>query len=249
MFIFLGKQSVRLPWVYPQGLFFYSVFDFFGRENIIYSTQDGIIAATDDRDRGIATLPSGRHRDSLFNKHTKRILDELLQNSNIGSTVWSFSKGPLQTGVGVCRYLCLGPKCKRNGKGTYDLTDQRLNKEQQKEILRIISQSEYVLSASVPHDYIWCHKDMLKELGVPMFKGKNSSGKLDTTAIFPTIAYGKNVYLPVHTDNDSFLSIVSVCDSSPGERSEVLAYFCFPGELLGIIGLLDKYFLLLLITF
>jgi hypothetical protein len=58
-----------------------------------------------------------------------------------------------------------------------------------------------------------------------LFPGKKGR----ESCIWPSIGYGRNVFLPVHTDNDYFLS-AAVMYTNMKTSDEIMAYFCFPTE-------------------
>lgn len=47
------------------------------------------------------------------------------------------------------------------------------------------------------------------------------------STIWPSIAYGRNVFLPLHTDQDYFLSATMIF-TNRSTSNEVLGFFCFP---------------------
>jgi len=218
------KTPPGMPSKYSVGL---SAPVFFGDECIVDATIDGGTVITNDSDEVIAILPDRKNADSLSNKGTIGTLKALLGTDKVG-TKRSFSKAAVQTS-GKCIYTCRGPKCIRNGPGIRD-NSQDLDSIIRDEVFRIIRQAEQVLEGNVSPEYVHCHKTMMKKLKVPGFQGRYKSGKEGETTIFPNLALGKNVYLPVHTDKDCFLSITSVFDSQSTESSadDILAYFCFP---------------------
>lgn len=223
---------------YPPGLpkdsTAYSVLKCF-KGNILdtLTVDSGSILLTDGDNEFVAVLPKKHPNGSrMFNKHTSTsIFDELLESKDLGlkdaARSRSSSRLVAQTD-GKARAIFLGPKCRRNGTGTMDLTGNMTTK-QRKEIIRIMKVGERFMQANVPQDYIKCHIEGLRVNNVPMFTHEYYPSQTKKTMIFPSFALGKNVYLPMHDDRDAFLSLVTICDSQqdPNEQ-DVLAYFCFP---------------------
>jgi hypothetical protein len=56
-----------------------------------------------------------------------------------------------------------------------------------------------------------------------------SGTTVDESRIWPSIVFGRNVFLPLHKDEDYFLSAALVYTNRV-TSDEVLAYFCFPTE-------------------
>lgn len=207
----------------------YSVHQYFIEECIINEVGGKGIVVTNEEGYIIALLPGRKYQHSIYSKHTTiPVFNQLLKGAPLGSTR-GHAKEPVCSKPGGA-FSCHGPKCNRNATGISDLSD-RMTTEQRNELYRIIKQTEEVYRGNLDSDYIRLHTQMMKQMGVPRFKGTNKKGKAGETTLFPNIAFGKNVYLPVHIDHDNKLSITSVCDSEPEDhKNEILAYFCFPGK-------------------
>jgi len=199
--------------------------------NDLGDRSDGV-NITDRDGHVIAVLANKNSRGDIFNSHTsQKIMDELLTGRPIGAKR-SYSKEPICSTTSTCIFSCLGPKCNRTTTGISDLSS-KMTTEQRNEIYRIITQVEKVTTGNLDRDYIKAHIDMMKQMKIPGFKGRNQRGVDGATKIFPNMALGKNVYLPAHKDHDCKYSVVSICDSQfcrNADIGEILAYFCFPGE-------------------
>ena len=86
-----------------------------------------------------------------------------------------------------------------------------------------MTQVQFLLQKYVDSDFIRAHCEMMDELMVPGFKSAENN---EETNILTNIALGMNVYLPLHRDEDAFLSATMIFDEEKSDN-EVLAYFCF----------------------
>ena len=210
----------------------YSVFKFFQGNIVENSGEDPrAVLVRDEKDNVLAILAKRENDRCIFNKKRTKVFDELLEAGNLGNisakNARSSTKLVAQTD-GPGKYICLGPKCWRNRKGTFDLSNN-LSVNQRTEIFNILKAGEDMVRRYVP-PHVWkSHQEALVKLSVPMFSLHESQEQ--TTTIFPSLGMGKNVYLPSHVDNDCFLSVVSVCASLKDGKYDpmkILAYFCFP---------------------
>ena len=59
------------------------------------------------------------------------------------------------------------------------------------------------------------------------YSGFHYRGKEGESSIWPSLACGRNIFLPLHTDDDYFLSAITV-HAKETTGSIILQYFCFP---------------------
>jgi hypothetical protein len=138
----------------------------------------------------------------------------------------SKARGHGRCPVGTDKYMTVGTKACRNKHGLVDgMSILRGLPAVHKELSRIMR--------NVEHRVIrWIDTMELKFLeeskilsGYTGFMFHGNDGR--SSKIWPSLACARNTYLPLHTDEDYFLSAVSVY-SRRQTKDIVLQYFCFP---------------------
>lgn len=213
-----------------------SVHNFFGSSNIVNDGGDRGMVITNAVGHPVAILAPSKLRKSIFNNQSASTMDAILSAPRNLGQHRSHGKQPVSATVPPPPkgrfHTTRGPKCSRNSRGIIDLS-HRMEEDHRDELYRLILQVEYAYKTTLEPNYIKEHIDAMNKCNVPGFYGKSKKKRTPgETRIFPTIAFGKSVYLPVHTDKDAKLSVASVCDTAHDEsnKDEILAYFCFPGK-------------------
>ena len=138
-------------------------------------------------------------------------------------------KNPVSTETKTV-YTTLGPCPNRYGKGCITAY-KSLTDNVRHGIYNIIHQIERVTNRYLPSYQMEGIKLAKQHIKWPTFEYSENT----KSEYFSNIAIGKNVYLPVHTDEDAFYSVAFVlADMKVEQNSEILAYFCFPQKGLAV---------------
>jgi hypothetical protein len=134
-------------------------------------------------------------------------------------------RGVKRRPVGTDKYVTVGTKACRNARGVVDgMHLLKTLPRAHKEFSRIIGQIER-RSAKWIHTLDLKAVEKAKELGkYPGFSNCENDGE---SKIWPSLAYGRNTFSPLHTDMDFFLSAVTL-HTNRQTGNVVLQYFCFP---------------------
>ena len=121
-------------------------------------------------------------------------------------------------------YTTAGPFPNRSGLGCNEIY-HGIGDATRDGIRNIIHQVERLSNRYIPSGFMTALMKVKQVLNWPTFKGEDDK----ETSYYPSISVGKNVYLPMHTDEDAFFSATFVVANSKLENdSEILNYFCFP---------------------
>jgi hypothetical protein len=134
-------------------------------------------------------------------------------------------RGVKRRALGTEKYVTVGTKACRNARGLMDgMHLLRSLPHAHKEMSRILRQIERRCAK-------WIRTLDLKAVGkakeLGKYPGFSYSGKDGESQIWPSLACGRNTFLPLHTDMDYFLSAVAV-HTNRQTGNVVLQYFCFP---------------------
>ena len=102
----------------------------------------------------------------------------------------------------------------------------RLEITKQKEFGRYVKKVEHLMQVwldPVSHDTMKAVQESNDEIGLHLGRGQKSG-------LWCSIAFGRNVSLCLHTDDDFTLGLVQVFgeEGDEGAAEDILAYFCFP---------------------
>jgi hypothetical protein len=140
-------------------------------------------------------------------------------------------RGNSKTVFGEHKYCCIGSQPRRNAKGV-ECGQYNLNgvaKEEWDCIVSAVKRSEHAFYSYVGTEAIR-HICDANEL-VPWERLQCSNGNAAMSpSIYNGIAFGVNVYLRAHVDNDFTYSVIQVhVDGMDyGLEDEIICYFCFP---------------------
>jgi hypothetical protein len=172
------------------------------------------------RDEALSTFPKGQ-RKRLFNAFTRM---SVAGKSN--SRVSSRSRVALEDKSGAGKYVAEGVYAARNRKG---LAIHTLNEGRCDKARRCISHFFRNLEERAK-GYI----DARQLLFLEAVRRRSDYGNLSLhggpkSAIWPSVAFGRNVFLRVHRDEDYFWSLTTVVTKDGYEKDgEIVNYFCFP---------------------
>ena len=151
----------------------------------------------------------------------KRVHDNTNKNGN--SNTRGKKKTPVSTDSKTT-YTTLGPYPNRFGTG-YNVSYGSLDEKTRNGIFHIMKQIEYTTNRYCMSFHTNGIKMARKYIEWPTFENVNN----EKTDYFSNIAIGKNVFLPVHKDEDAYYSVTFVFANMKVEyNSDILAYFCFP---------------------
>jgi hypothetical protein len=136
------------------------------------------------------------------------------------------SRGICRNPQGTRKYMTMGTKASRAARGVVDgMGALRTIPSAHKEISRILKKIEHVSAKWIGTMELKSVEAAKKAGKYPGFSYHGNAG--EESKIWPSMACGKNTFLPMHTDSDYFLSAGSIhCRRRTG--SNVLQYFCFP---------------------
>ena len=163
--------------------------------------------------------------------------------SNVSKCKSNLVRGKSKTVFGKNKYCCVGSKPRRNATGVepgqYNL--KGVSREEWDCIVTAVRRSEHALYAYAATDDIRHIMEAREVVSWERIKYSNET----SSGIFNGIAFGVNVYLRAHIDNDFTYSVIQVHTDCTEYKIEddVVCYFCFPR--LGIaVGLKPGDFLL-----
>jgi hypothetical protein len=124
------------------------------------------------------------------------------------------------------KYVTVGTKPCRNSPGLIDgMSVLRTMPKVHKEISSLLVRIEQRAEKYIPTLDLMALAEA-KKLG--RYQGFSLAERnAGESTIWPSIAYGRNVFLPLHTDQDYFLSATMIF-TNRSTSNEVLGYFCFP---------------------
>lgn len=168
-------------------------------------------------------LPS-RDTEGICQSKTYEALHELERKTKPKTT----ARGVKRLPKGGAKYVVVGTKASRNSPGLLDgVTSLERLPWAHKEISRLLVAMERAAAMYIPTLDLKALA-VAKQLG--QYPGFLLAGeKASESSIWPSIAYGRNVFLPLHRDDDYFLS-ACVIFTNKKTTDEVLGYFCFPTE-------------------
>ena len=129
------------------------------------------------------------------------------------------------------KYSCMGVQPIRAGRGVRDSTYHResMPEEQWDFVVEMMKRTECALSSYVSTDVI---RDLNHARELLKFKtiAPSTGCRGHSTKIFGGIAFGVNVHLSCHTDQDYTYSVVSIhlYEHQYSLDDRIVAYFCFP---------------------
>jgi hypothetical protein len=134
------------------------------------------------------------------------------------------ARGKSRTPQGTEKYITVGTKASRSSRGLTDgMGKLRDLPSAHKEISRILRKIEHISAKWISALDLKKVEEAKRLSAYPGFCYRDG----DESHLWPSLACGKNTYLPMHTDADFFVSAGSVhCHSDTG--AEILQYFCFP---------------------
>ena len=121
-------------------------------------------------------------------------------------------------------YITLGVHANRGRKGLVDSKFSKLKAKEKWVILQFIKQLETQLEKWIDWSYSFAFENAARNGEFKLWSHKGKS-----THFFSSVAFGRNVFLQAHTDNDFGLSIsvVMLVEPSNKDKDEVLAQFVF----------------------
>lgn len=132
------------------------------------------------------------------------------------------------------KYVCIGAGAYRNKKGIYMGTKGIENNIEAHYGLSFLwKMVEHLSIEFLPSEHLWALR-MIRDAAVyppfPLLSTNNDSKtkRPKGSSVWPSLASGKNVYLPLHTDRDYFLSVTTVVSDHGINDDTVYNYFCFP---------------------
>ena len=171
--------------------------------------QDVCCILPHNETRNIFTKSSFAHFESM---------EKLTKKSTAG-------RGVCRQPVGTDRYMLIGTKPCRNGRGVLDgMGAIRSHPKVHKEFSRILRNIKHRAARWIDTLDLKSVTEAKKKSEYPGF---GYSGGRGESGIWPAVACGRNTFLPLHTDMDYFLGAVTVCGKRVKD-SDVLQYFCFP---------------------
>lgn len=160
------------------------------------------------------------------NQNTVKALDYVIEKLGKRKNARSAKRQPCSRDK-VTAYFTGGPTCLYNSKGIIDNSKDIELPYHRKEVHRLIKEGELASRHVIDPDFRHAHKCMMEYFDVPGYKETN--GSQEQTRIYSNLAVGKNVYLPIHQDQDTFLSTTIVFDSMNTRiDNQILCFFCFP---------------------
>ena len=175
----------------------------------------------------VLTLLPRKDVMNICSKKTFRLFQNLdnLRRQKGGSNGRGGQREPSSSEIKTM-YTTAGPFPNRYGTGIGD-SYHNLADSTKDGIRNIIHQMERLANRFLLSFHTVGLKKAKEVIGWPGFKGLE--GK--ETQLFSNISVGKNVYLPLHVDDDAFYSVTFVVSNTKTEmESEILCYFCFPEE-------------------
>ena len=166
-------------------------------------------------------LPCNESKD-IFQPATYKALAQLEKKTKSTTHARGIKREP----KGTPKYVTAGTKACRNARGLIDgMTILKTLPQAHEEISRMLLSMEIQSAKYIPTLDLKALAES-KRLGqYPGFLLENQ--KIGESTIWPSVAFGRNVFLPLHTDQDYFLS-ATVVYSNRSTRGAILAYFCFP---------------------
>lgn len=133
-------------------------------------------------------------------------------------------------------YKCVGVRAARNSTGVldYDKWTEKVAPIHWTRVIKMVRRAEFLFDAYAPQEVLE-HIRMAREvvpfqtMRVPPFH--NSSRHRPRTKYFGAVAFGCNVFLRCHTDNDFTFSMAHILladHDSYKLDDDVVVYFCFP---------------------
>jgi hypothetical protein len=175
------------------------------------------------REEALKTCQKGQ-RGRLYNAFTRLAKNAKTSNSRAVSQ----SRKPVLDGTGAGKYVVKGWFASRNKRG---LSVHEFKKEGQDKACELVSGFFRQLEDRA-RGYIDA-RHLLYIEAVRHFSdygGLSLAGGTES-AIWPSVAFGRNVFLNVHRDEDYFWSLTTIVtgDKQAYEReSRIVSYFCFP---------------------
>ena len=181
---------------------------------------------------GVFTLIPRSQMPNSTTEDTFDILNELLRSSKYVNKRGDTRMPKFETDQ---QYVAFGRTPNRGGRGTRDnMTQLQKNKRAYLHVSNLFSAAEDIAKQYLNAAHLQAIKhvktivDWEGFLLCPNKRKRDDSSVERRSAIWPAIAFGKNVYFPSHVDNDFFWSLTIVVGENTYESNRVLNYFCFP---------------------
>lgn len=127
------------------------------------------------------------------------------------------------------KYVAMGAAANRAKKGlTVNLRGLEKDKTAHTGLSRLWKMVEHVSKQYMRYDDLRALGFIKQRSLFPTFPLLTSEKVASTSTIWPSIALGKNVFLPVHKDRDYFLSVITPVSQDGAGNDDILNYFCFP---------------------
>jgi hypothetical protein len=168
-------------------------------------------------------------RDALdINKDGRKLCNAM---TNISKKQSNVVRGKSKEVFGKSKYCCIGAKRRMYSKGI-EHGQYQLNSGSSEDwdcVVSSVRRAEHAFYAYSNTDVIRHIRDARALIGWDTIKFSDAKEEVSTD-IFNGIAFGVNVYLRAHIDNDFTYSVIQVHldDVDYGADDEILCFFCFP---------------------
>jgi hypothetical protein len=170
---------------------------------------------------GCCCLVPPQDRKGVLSKDSYQALQTLESISGKSSG----TRGNARAILGTQKYASVGTKPNRSRPGLSSGLEKLSNHpDAYTEVSRILRALEHVSAKWISHMDLKFVENSKRIAG---YQGFSYSGQKGESLIWPALSGGRNVYLPLHTDQDYFLSAV-VIYSEHRTGNSILQYFCFP---------------------
>lgn len=139
------------------------------------------------------------------------------------------ARGKKRCPMGTERYMLAGTRSCRSKPGLDNgVTLLETLPIAHKEISRILRNIEHRSARWVDTMKLKYVEESKRLAGYPGFSYRGRKVRIKESSLWPSIACGRNTYLPLHTDPDYMLSAVTVCGHHSVDVDTTLQFFCFP---------------------
>ena len=165
-------------------------------------------------------LPSSETRDVFTGKSFSA-----LEQAEKSARSTTSSRGKKRLPQGTSKYMVVGTHASRNGRGIASgLGSLKRSPTAHKEFSRILRKIEHRSARWIDTLDLKSVTEAKKRAQYPGFIYSGGRGQ---SRIWPSVATGRNTFLPLHIDKDYFLGAVTVCGKRVPD-TVILQYFCFP---------------------
>ena len=124
-------------------------------------------------------------------------------------------------------YITVGVHANRGGRGLIESKLSKLKKTEKTTLVRYVKQIEESFCQWMDWSVVFAGANMREIQKIPTLSSEDIK---QPTTFFSAIAFGRNVFLAAHKDQDfGYSAVVAMTDEANPNRDEVLCYFVFPG--------------------